>query len=100
MAMGGRTAVHNFRKIHSENSKKSKYASVVKTAEEIEAEKLNNEASMNEESEEEEEKQEAQSKAKKDYSMNDIMDLDRLTIGKKKKQDGVKEESKGIKKPN
>jgi hypothetical protein len=47
MAMGGLTAVNNFRKIHSENAKKSKYASIVKTAEELE------EVSMSEESEEE-----------------------------------------------
>jgi len=39
MAKGGFTAMHNFRKIHSENAKKSKYASIVKTIEDLEAEK-------------------------------------------------------------
>ena len=96
MATGGRTAVHNFRKIHSEASKKSKYASVVKTTEEL----VDEEASMTGENEqsEQEEAQVAQSKPKKDLSVNDIMDLDRLTIGKK--QAVVNEQSKGIKKPN
>jgi len=32
---------------------------------------------------EEEEKQIGHSKSKKEYSMNDIMNLDRLTLGKK-----------------
>jgi hypothetical protein len=35
MALGGFTAVNNFRKIHSENAKKSKYESVVKTSEQL-----------------------------------------------------------------
>lgn len=56
MAKGGWTGMHNFRKIHSEKSKKSKYASVVKTEEDLEKDeqdRLNN-ANMEDESSEDE----------------------------------------------
>jgi hypothetical protein len=94
MAKGGWTGVNNFRKIYSENSKKSKYASIVKTKEELELEeqdKLHN-VDMQDDSDESEEEQEVQvAKSakldkKKNYSIDDIMELDsKLTIGKKKK---------------
>ncbi|CDW87144.1 UNKNOWN [Stylonychia lemnae] len=85
MAKGGWTGVNNFRKIHSENAIKSKYESVVKTNEDLERDAQNKEQQM--ESDSEEEVQVAQSKAKKNYTIDDIMQLDsKLSIGKKKKQ--------------
>ena len=47
--------MYNFRKIHSENAQKSKYASVVKTTEELarEADEAKNHVEMEEDSEEE-----------------------------------------------
>lgn len=97
LAKGGWTAVNNFRKIHSETAKKSKYASVVKTAEDIEREANQTEQAMDEDSSEEE-VQVAESKAKKEYTIDDIMQLDtKLSISKKKKTP-VDNKSRGIKK--
>lgn len=84
--------MYNFRKIHSENAKKSKYESVVKTKEDLEKEEYDNlnNADMQDDSDEEEEQQQvATSKAagkKKNYTIDDIMQLDtKLSIGNKKK---------------
>ncbi len=102
MAKGGWTAVNTFRKIHSENAKQSKYISVVKTAEELEAEARNAEARMEEDSESDDDNQVqvAQSRSKKDYTIDDIMQLDsKLSLGKKKGQAvPMQTDSKGIKK--
>lgn len=58
MANGGLAAINTFRKLHSENAKKSKYASIVRTAEEIEAEaKRPKDQDMQESSSDEEEVQ-------------------------------------------
>lgn len=85
MAMGGYTGMYNFRKIHSEKAEKSPYVAIVKTADEIEAERqaaLNQEEMEEDESEEEEKVVTAQSKS---YTVEDIMELGtKLNIGKKK----------------
>ena len=50
MALGGFTAMNNFRKIRSENAKKSKYESIVKTKEDLEREALLQDNQMDESS--------------------------------------------------
>lgn len=95
MALGGTTAMHNFRKIHSALSKKSKYPTIVKTTADLEREALEelNRMEVVESAEEDDggaspvEMQYAKSKAKKDYSIADIMELEsKLSINKKKPQ--------------
>lgn len=82
MAKGGLTGMYNFRKIHSKTAIISKYTSIVKTAEDLENEKLNKVEHM--ESESDEEVQVAQSSAKKNYTIDDIMLDSKLSISKKK----------------
>lgn len=53
MAKGGFTGMYNFRKTRSENAIKSKYASVVKTTDDLVREEQEQEQEMSEESEEE-----------------------------------------------
>ncbi len=89
MALGGYTAMNNFRKIHSATAKQSKYATIVKTVEDLEREAQEEQNRMDDVESEEEEApakvQVAKSKAKKDYSIADIMELDsKLSITKKK----------------
>ena len=55
MAKGGWTGMHNFRKIHSDKAIKSKYASIVKTKEDLEKEDQDNENQMQDDSSDEEE---------------------------------------------
>ena len=40
MAKGGWTGMYNFRKMHSETAKRSKYESIVKTREELDREEI------------------------------------------------------------
>lgn len=94
MANGGYAAMHTFRKAKSENSIKTKYPTIVRTREEIDAEEqqaLVEDAAF-EDVEEEEEL--PKKKSQKNYTIDDIMQLDTsLTLSKKK------EASKAIKKP-
>lgn len=86
--------MHTFRKAKSENSIKTKYPTIVRTREEIDAEEqqaLVEDAAF-EDVEEEEEL--PKKKSQKNYTIDDIMQLDTsLTLSKKK------EASKAIKKP-
>eukprot|EP00347_Sterkiella_histriomuscorum_P023071 403336062 len=93
MAKGGWTGMYNFRKMHSATAKRSKYESIVKTQEELDREEIereNHQDMEDESSEEEVAPVVVTSKAKKDYSIDDIMQLEsKLSIGKKKKQTPV-----------
>ena len=87
MKYGGRTAVNTFRKVNSENAKKSKYATIVRTAAQIEAE----EKAKAEQAEammefEDEQQPEATQISSSKITIEDLAAMtDKLTIGKKKK---------------
>lgn len=86
--VGGLACINTFRKIHSENAKKSKYAHIVKTKEELEKEAAEKDNEMQSESSEEEE--EVQVAKSKNYTVDDIMSLgNKLNISKKKKDPQV-----------
>lgn len=94
MANGGLAAIGVFRKHRSANAIQSKYPTIVRTAEEIEADELAAGSQMvvdegsSSESEVEESKQSA--KKKKNYTIDDIMSMDKsLQITKKQKKDAV-----------
>ena len=87
MANGGFAAIGVFRKHRSENAIKTKYPTMVRTAEQIAAEEEEkaNVMAVDSASESEEEVQVATSKSKKQYTIDDIMTLDQsLKITKKK----------------
>jgi hypothetical protein len=93
MANGGLAAIGVFRKHRSANAIQSKYPTIVRTAEEIEADELAAGSQMvvdegsSSESEVEESKQSAK---KKNYTIDDIMSMDKsLQITKKQKKDAV-----------
>lgn len=98
LEMGGYTAPNTFRKTYSKNAKRSKYETIVKTAEEIANEP------ESESSDEEVEMQETAPTKAKNYTINDIMGLDKIKIGKQKKSKqnemdvDMNVKSKGIKK--
>lgn len=102
MAKGGYAATNVFRKHLSEKSIKSKYTSVVRTAEEIEAQQAEAaKADQDFEDVEDEEPAKAVSSKRSKYTVNDIMELgSKLKISKKKKENDVamEEKSKPIKK--
>jgi hypothetical protein len=93
MINGGFAAIGVFRKHRSANAIQTKYPTIVRTAEEIEADELaadNNmvvdEASSSSESEEEKKP----ANKKKNYTIDDIMSMDKsLQITKKQKKDAV-----------
>ena len=93
MINGGLAAIGVFRKHRSANAIQTKYPTIVRTAEEIEADELaadNNmvvdEASSSSESEEEKKP----ANKKKNYTIDDIMSMDKsLQITKKQKKDAV-----------
>ena len=94
MANGGLAAIGVFRKHRSANAIQSKYPTIVRTAEEIEADELAAGSQMvvdescSSESEQEESKQAANKK--KNYTIDDIMSMDKsLQITKKQKKDAV-----------
>ena len=93
MANGGLAAIGVFRKHRSANAIQSKYPTIVRTAEEIEADELAAGSQMvvdasSSESEEEESKQAVNKK--KNYTIDDIMSMDKsLQITKKQKKDAV-----------
>lgn len=94
MANGGLAAIGVFRKHRSANAIQSKYPTIVRTAEEIEADELAAGSQMvvdegsSSESEVEESKQAANKK--KNYTIDDIMSMDKsLQITKKQKKDAV-----------
>jgi hypothetical protein len=94
MANGGLAAIGVFRKHRSANAIQSKYPTIVMTAEEIEADELAAAGSQmvvdasSSESEEEESKQAVNKK--KNYTIDDIMSMDKsLQITKKQKKDAV-----------
>ena len=105
MINGGLAAIGVFRKHLSANSIKTKYPTIVRTAEEIEADELSGGNQMvvddvsSSESEVEEKKLSAK---KKNYTIDDIMSLDKsLKITKNKKEVvavPVETKSKNIKK--
>lgn len=104
MERGGYAASHTFRRHCTPGSVKSKYVSVVRTAEEIEADEAA-EATKDQDFEDVEEVEEAAvqavsaKKSKKNYTIDDIMQIDsKLSISKKKKDAVVEEKSKQIKK--
>ena len=96
MINGGLAAIGVFRKHRSANAIQTKYPTIVRTAEEIEADELAgdnqmvvDEADSPSESEEEEERKRPVSK-KKNYTIDDIMSLEKsLQITKKQKKDAV-----------
>ena len=104
MANGGLAAIGVFRKHLSANSIKSKYPTIVRTAEEIEAEDNEKANQMHEDSASEEEAPQVavSSKKPKNYTIDDIMNLDKsLKIVKKTKKEEqpvVQAKSKAIKK--
>jgi hypothetical protein len=95
MINGGLAAIGVFRKHRSANAIQTKYPTIVRTAEEIEADELAGENQMvvdealsSSESEEEEHKQPANKK--KNYTIDDIMSMEKsLQITKKQKKDAV-----------
>jgi len=103
MINGGLAAIGVFRKHRSANAIQSKYPTIVRTAEEIEAEENEAKNAMAIDSSEEEEEVKAPAK---NYTIDDIMTLDKsLQINKKKKQADasavpavVQKKSKNIKK--
>ena len=104
MPNGGLAAIGVFRKHLSEKTEKSKYPTIVKTAEMLAAEEAEEENKMNDSSSEDEAPQIAISAPKaKTYTIDDIMTLDKSLKLTKKKAAGetalaVDEASKGIRK--
>ncbi len=104
MSNGGYAAVGVFRKHLSEKTEKSKYPTIVKTAEDIEAEENEKANRMEEDSSSEDEAPQVAVSAPKpkNYTIADIMTLDKsLQITKKQKktdQAAPEVKSKAIKK--
>ena len=101
MARGGTTGTRNFRKINSKNATKSKYEHTVRTAEEIAIAEGKTTDSEEEQEADMEMDQEAAvvSSAKKDYGIDDIMQLgNKLHLGKKRPTEVTKVISKNNKK--
>ena len=109
MINGGLAAIGVFRKHRSANAIQTKYPTIVRTAEEIEADELAGDNQMvvdeaSSSSESEEEKKPASKK--KNYTIDDIMSMDKsLQITKKQKKDAdvtaapvIEAKSKNIKK--
>ena len=87
MAKGGLACVNTFRKANSVNAIKSKYTSVVRTAEQIADEEAQAALDKDDYMESEEEEQEVKSITKKKaYTINDIMEIDTKLSLKKKTQ--------------
>jgi hypothetical protein len=94
MANGGLAAIGVFRKHRSANAIQSKYPTIVRTAEEIEADELaaaGSQMVVDEGSSSESEVEESKKSAKKkNYTIDDIMSMDKsLQITKKQKKDAV-----------
>jgi hypothetical protein len=93
MANGGLAAIGVFRKHRSANAIQTKYPTIVRTAEEIEADELAGDNNMvvdqaSSSSESEEEKKPVSKK--KNYTIDDIMSMEKsLQITKKQKKDAV-----------
>ena len=106
MVNGGFAAIGVFRKHRSANSIKSKYPTTVRTIEEIEAEEAEAANVMVVDSSSSSDEEEVQAKKQKNYTIDDIMTLDKsLQITKKQKQSAaasvpavVQKKSKNIKK--
>lgn len=82
---GGLACVNTFRKIHSENAKKSKYIHTVRTTEMIEKEEAEKNNQMIEDGSSDEEEPAVVVAKSKNYTVDDIMSLgNKLSLSKKK----------------
>ena len=87
MANGGLAAIGVFRKHLSNNTIKTKYPTIVKTAEQLANEEEEKANRMEESSEEEAAPQVAVSAPRpKNYTISDIMTLDKIQLTKKQKK--------------
>ena len=84
MAKGGLAACNTFRKHISVNAEKTKYPTIVRTAEEIENEPQEQDNEMYIDQESEEEQKKFKKSTKKNYTIDDIMQIDKIKISKKK----------------
>ena len=83
--MGGSVLKNNFRKKETVNSTKSKFETIIKTREDLDREAQEAEAEMKLD-QLPKRKISGPKKQKKEATMDDLMQLEKLTIGKKKKK--------------